>query len=1497
MATYSWVGSAGNFGDASNWQPEGTPGPNDFAIIGVGTGGVTVTAGALQINNELFLNAAMNAASVNVGGKVFVSGSPATLSAGAVTVDGSSASVVVDGSADGQYLPGPPAILNTGALTVGEAGSGTFTEGLGFPNDPSPGSATVSGPLVVGDQAGSDGFVTLEDLTSTLALNGNATIGNAGTGEILAGGGTTLNAGANTITLGSAAGSSGRLFASGTEFDATKPQTLYPGSTLSAAGFIVGDAGRGILGIGQDVQATVSGTIVLGNQATGNGELTVNGGSFTGGGPPTILSVDELVVGNAGVGTVIVSGGGVLDAQSIVTGTSGIADIGIFGGAADIGGVASVGNNTLQVATGALLAAQGLIDSSATGTLSADSCVAAGQTTYALTLNNLGTIEAVGGLLDVHGNVTGDGTAQIGDNATLEIGGTFAEAGTVDFQEMNGGTLVLDDATDFSGALEGLSDGTGSSVAGASTWGDVVIAAGLSVEPQGSGLLIRQSNPKTNFALVSVSMGTLAGSGTISLLSKLGVNANTITQTLAAYPLLKQSMSSIQAEFWNVKTIGSDTLLTYTKGNPIDQAVNGPNARSASKVTGAHVIIGVISGGFDTSQLANDQSIGALPSLVDVMGRGTGDEGRAMAQVIHAIAPGAAIDFYPAQGSLADAIAQLTGAGCSIIVDDIGLYNAANAPAEPNSGGAINDAIDASVEGGVTYVVAAGNDADTTKLPIFGHALNPYAITVAAMNWLAVPAGTRQVGGYLTTQAESFTSVASSSAPGKPDITAADGGPTTLPLASKLNPFFGTSAAAPAVAGVAALMLQASKYQLSPTAIDAIIRTTATPDGVAANIGGAGLINAQAAVAAAAARVRPLVKVSSPGGAGASALAVTPASAGPTVVEADLSQPAGDLNSGATLQVFVTMSSGVTVSGTPALMLNDGGTAVYDANASDPANASLVFDYAPGAETTADLVITGLVANGAIVQDASANPADFSAMFGVQSGLSINSPLHVASVAASQTGEIASGDTIQVSLTLSSGVTVVTTGGAPTIDLNNGATATYDGVLSNPASGTLTFDYVVGSADATPDLSVFDVALPAGTTVQDASGDNADFSEALNQGLGVQVDPSFVNLFGAGGNGAIATGGTAQLSITMTTPVTIDTSGGSPTLTLNDNKTATYDAAASNPASGALVFDNVVAADDQTPDLQINSISLNGATIVDTHGVAVDFSGALDYPTGLTVNSPVAVTEVMSSQSGTIGAGQTVTLNLALNQAATVAAIDNPNGPPTLTLNDGEAASYDAAESTTTSLAFDYVVQTGDYAPDLTITSVNTNGNPIQDALGNNVDFTAAIGAAAGVAVVACFAAGTRIATIGGDVPVEALRIGDRVIRAQGGCERIVSIRNRRIICAQHPRPNMVWPVRVRAHSFGRGLPRRDLYLSPDHALYLDRVLVPVKYLVDGERIEPVPCEAVTYFHVELPRHDVLLAEGLPAESYLDTGEGAELADFASREWEATAYAPLVVAV
>jgi hypothetical protein len=180
-----------------------------------------------------------------------------------------------------------------------------------------------------------------------------------------------------------------------------------------------------------------------------------------------------------------------------------------------------------------------------------------------------------------------------------------------------------------------------------------------------------------------------------------------------------------------------------------------------------------------------------------------------------------------------------------------------------------------------------------------------------------------------------------------------------------------------------------------------------------------------------------------------------------------------------------------------------------------------------------------------------------------------------------------------------------------------------------------------------------------------------------------------------------------------------------------------------------------------------------------------------------------------------------------------------------------------------------------------------------------------AAGTGLAVTYTACYAAGTRIATARGEVPVEALRPGDRVVSAFGGTAPVVWLGHRRLDCRRHPKLRDVWPVRVRAGAFAPGRPRRDLLLSPDHALFIDEVLIPVRHLINATTVVQERVNAIDYWHVELPAHDVILAEGTPAESYLDTGNraafdngGTEVqlhADFALRVWDAEACAGLVV--
>ncbi|GJE69880.1 Hint domain-containing protein [Methylorubrum podarium] len=145
-----------------------------------------------------------------------------------------------------------------------------------------------------------------------------------------------------------------------------------------------------------------------------------------------------------------------------------------------------------------------------------------------------------------------------------------------------------------------------------------------------------------------------------------------------------------------------------------------------------------------------------------------------------------------------------------------------------------------------------------------------------------------------------------------------------------------------------------------------------------------------------------------------------------------------------------------------------------------------------------------------------------------------------------------------------------------------------------------------------------------------------------------------------------------------------------------------------------------------------------------------------------------------------------------------------------------------------------------------------------------------------------CFEAGTTIRTGRGEIAVEDLKVGDFAVTASGTLRPITWIGHREMTAVGATLPSHQQPVRVRAGAFGQGLPARDLILSPGHPVLVGAeadnkggVLVPIMCLINGTTITREPRAGVTYWHVELDAHDILLAEGLPAESYLDGGDRA----------------------
>ncbi|MBB3939110.1 hypothetical protein GGR39_000739 [Novosphingobium fluoreni] len=140
-----------------------------------------------------------------------------------------------------------------------------------------------------------------------------------------------------------------------------------------------------------------------------------------------------------------------------------------------------------------------------------------------------------------------------------------------------------------------------------------------------------------------------------------------------------------------------------------------------------------------------------------------------------------------------------------------------------------------------------------------------------------------------------------------------------------------------------------------------------------------------------------------------------------------------------------------------------------------------------------------------------------------------------------------------------------------------------------------------------------------------------------------------------------------------------------------------------------------------------------------------------------------------------------------------------------------------------------------------------------------------------------CYAEGTLLSTEGGYVAIESLAVGDKIELVDGSFRPIKWIGSQTVQC-NTPFAQSTKPIRIRAHAFGEGRPFIDLVVSPGHRLMVSCIedhLVRAELIVNGSSILIEEVDQVNYWHVELEQHAVVLANGLAAETYYDTGNRA----------------------
>jgi hypothetical protein len=553
---------------------------------------------------------------------------------------------------------------------------------------------------------------------------------------------------------------------------------------------------------------------------------------------------------------------------------------------------------------------------------------------------------------------------------------------------------------------------------------------------------------------------------------------------------------------------------------------------------------------------------------------------------------------------------------------------------------------------------------------------------------------------------------------------------------------------------------------------------------------------------------------------------------------------------------------------------------VWDSYASLTGNAVLEFtsgsisSIAAAPNFTVSLQITG---PDAFIEDAD-RPGSNSALTGLQS---IGSTLEL----------------VDTALVTSVGLTLTSTG---SLVIDQGATGTHVTI-----GGTLTNSGMVFAGDRRG-------AASAGVTVISAADLDNIGTVDLGNAPGGAVAPVTLDLtasaptvFGGSadllGYASIVYGGGSVESIGDGGTLTLD----GPNAFIADAVQPGSDSALAGLASNAGTFEledgasialnpsfeffnsGTIALDDQTSFTHSGGshlgfgalISNDGEIVVDGDPLVNSAGSLLNISAGLVGSGSIELGGVgtVVDFAGTVANGQliqftdatgTVAMDDPFEFSGTIAGLVVANGAPTdeIDLTHITSGSIEIANLNTTTGVLS-VTAAGDPPISIRLSGIYAPGTFVDwvaDGTGSGSDIF--------LSTVACFCRGTLILTSAGEVPVEELAIGDRVINASRAIRPIKWIGRRSYTPRFAWRQKHLLPVCIKADALADEIPRRDLWISPNHALYLEGALIEVGDLINGVSIvQPAAVEEpIEYFHVELHDHDLIIAERTIVESYID---------------------------
>ena len=473
---------------------------------------------------------------------------------------------------------------------------------------------------------------------------------------------------------------------------------------------------------------------------------------------------------------------------------------------------------------------------------------------------------------------------------------------------------------------------------------------------------------------------------------------------------------------------------------------------------------------------------------------------------------------------------------------------------------------------------------------------------------------------------------------------------------------------------------------------------------------------------------------------------------GPEVSSLAITSTAKTYKTDDKIQVTVTFSESVDVTGTPTLKLNIGGSGKTANYTSGSESTNLIFEYTvtAGDEDTDGIEIRkdALKLNGGTIK-ATSNQMDAHRGLGNYALTTPQSAHKVDGVAptvattdgiaitsSTNNNTYTTGETIEATVTFSENVTVT---GTPTLTLNIGGQGKAANYTTTGSTTALIFGYTVVVGDTDTDGISIDADQLAfnGGTIKDSAGNDATLTHtALATQTSHKVETSQSNqqaptvssvaITSTATNGYYKTGDKIQATVTFSESVTV---AGTPTLTLKvgtADKTANW---TSGSPGTALVFEYTVASGDTDANgIEIAANKLSG-TITATNGgaaanlnhtaLATQTSHKVDTTAPTVAANGIEITSMPVSNK-TYKKGETISVKVTFSEDV------NVTGTPQLTLNIGdneETANWTSGSGTDT-LVFGYTVASGDEDTDGIEIEADKLSGTIKDSAGNAATLT-----------------------------------------------------------------------------------------------------------------------------------------------------------------------------